>query len=204
MTDLKENNMAPIAALPTTVTLRSSWTTVARWMVSFAGFPLGGVTAMILTGPVNSTASAIAGGFVAGVVLGAVQAWALRADRRLFAAWALATAVGLASGLAAGASLVRFSTDLGDLAIQGAVSGAAVGLAQAIALWRRTGPIALAWPLCLAGAWTVGWVVTASIGVKVDQQFTVFGSAGAVCVALLTSALPLFHNTGTATEKSSS
>ena len=94
-------------------------------MVSFAGFPLGGLAAFLLTGPVDSTASAIAGGLVTGVVLGAVQAWAMRADRRLFAAWALATAVGLAVGLAIGASLVGFSTGLGDLAIQGAFSGPA-------------------------------------------------------------------------------
>ena len=61
----------------------------------------------------------------------------MRADRRLFAAWTVATAVGLAIGLTTGATLVGFSTGLGDLAVQGAVSGAAVGIAQAVALRSR-------------------------------------------------------------------
>ena len=73
-------------------THRSTRWTVARWMVSFAGFPLGGFAAMLLTGPVDSIASALAGGLVTGLVLGAVQAWALRADRQLFVTWVAATA----------------------------------------------------------------------------------------------------------------
>ena len=136
--------MATIAASPPTPIHRSTGRTIARWMVSFAGFPLGGLAAIILTGPVDSTASAIAGGIVSGVVLGAVQAWAMRADRRLLAVWVLATALGLAAGLAIGGSVVSFSTGLGDLAIQGAISGLAVGLAQAIPLVPRIGPVALA------------------------------------------------------------
>jgi hypothetical protein len=184
--------MATIAAAPPTPIRRSTGRTIARWMVSFAGFPLGGLAAIILTGPVDSTTSAIAGGLVTGVVLGAVQAWAMRADRRLLAAWVLATALGLAAGLAIGASVVSFSTGLGDLAIQGAISGLAVGLAQAIPLVSRVGPVALAWPVYLAGAWAAGWVVSTLIGVQVSERFTVFGAAGAVTVALLTGVLPVF------------
>jgi hypothetical protein len=184
--------MTTIAASPATPTRPSTLRTIARWMVSFAGFPLGGLAAFLLIGPVDSTTSAIAGGLVTGVVLGAVQAWAMRADRRLFAAWALATAVGLAAGLALGASLVGFSTGLGDLAIQGAFSGLGVGLAQAIVLVSRIGPVALAWPVYLAGVWAVGWVVSTSIGIQVSDQFTVFGAAGAVTAALLTAVLPVF------------
>jgi hypothetical protein len=184
--------MTTIAASPATPTSRSTVRTIARWMISFAGFPLGGLAALLLTGPVDSTTSAIAGGLVTGVVLGAVQAWAMRADRRLLAAWTLATALGLAAGLAIGASLVSFSTGLGDLAIQGAISGLAVGLAQAIPLVSRIGPVALTWPVYLAGAWAAGWVVSTLIGVQVSERFTVFGAAGAVTVALLTAVLPVF------------
>ncbi len=72
----------------------------------------------------------------------------------------LATALGLAAGLALGASLVDFGTGIGDLALQGAVSGAVVGLAQAVVLLPRTGPIAFAWPVYLAAAWALGWAVT--------------------------------------------
>ena len=51
--------------------------------------------------------------------------------------------------------------------------------------------MAIGWPVYLASVWAVGWVVPALIGVQVEQQFTVFGSSGAVVVALLTSVLPL-------------
>lgn len=165
--------------------------TLARWLVSFAGYPLGGLAALLLTGPVASPMAAVAGGFLTGAVLGLVQAWALRADGPLLRRWTVATAAGLAVGLGVGASLVGFGTALPDLVVQGAVCGASVGLAQAWVLRRRTGPVALAWPVYLAGAWAVGWVVPTLIGVQVEQQFTVFGSSGAVVVALLTSVLPL-------------
>jgi hypothetical protein len=160
-------------------------------MLSFAGFPLGGGAAWLLTGPVDAPISAIAGGLVTGLILGVVQAWAMRADRRLTAEWTVATAIGLAVGLTSGAALVGYATGLGDLAVQGAVSGAAVGLAQAMVLRSRLGLISLAWPVYLAAAWAAGWIVSTSIGIKVAEQFTVFGASGALTVALLTSVLPL-------------
>ena len=190
-------------AQPTSPT-RPTGRIVARWMVSFIGFPLGGLVALIVTEPVNSAGNAVAGGLITGAVLGAVQAWALRFDRRQLVAWTLATAVGLAGGLALGASLVGFRTSIGDLAMQGAVTGACVGLAQALVLRHRTGPVAFVWPAYLAGAWAMGWVVTTAGGIAVEEQFTTFGAYGAVTVALLTSVLPLFLSTRPIrTEKSS-
>ena len=135
------------------------------------------------------------GGLLTGAVLGAAQAWALRTDRRDIATWIVATALGMAVGLAAGTSLVGFSTGLSPLAVQGAVSGAGVGLAQAVVLWRRTGPLALAWPGYLAATWAAGWTVTTLAGIGVEEQFTVFGASGALVVALLTSVLPLVLRT---------
>jgi hypothetical protein len=169
----------------------SSTRTIARWMFSFLGFPLGGFAAWLLTGPVVDTGSAVTGGLLTGAILGAVQAWALCADRRLLIVWTLVTATGMAVGLAAGATLVSFSTGLADLALQGAVSGGVVGLAQAVVLWRCAGPLALAWPAYLAGAWAAGWTVTTLAGIGVGEQFTVFGASGALVAALLTSVLPL-------------
>jgi hypothetical protein len=161
-----------------------------RWLVSFVGFPLGGLAAMLLVGPVDSVVAALVGGVLTGVVLGTVQAWAMRADRRTAIAWVAATASGLSVGLALGAALVGFRTGLGDLALQGAVSGAFVGLGQAI-VHRRVGLLAAVWPVYLAGAWALGWTITTSVGVQVTDQFTVFGAAGAVTVAALTTVLPL-------------
>jgi hypothetical protein len=170
---------------------RPTTRTMARWMVSFAGFPLGGYLAMLLVGPVDSTARAIAGGLVTGAVLGAIQSWGMRADLRQAMAWVVTTAVGLSVGLAVGATVVDFGTSLGDLAVQGAISGLAVGAAQAFSLFPRIGTTAFAWPVYLAAVWTAGWVITTSVGVQVEDQFTVFGAAGAVTVTLLTSVLPV-------------
>jgi hypothetical protein len=184
--------MTSITAVPTPHTpTRSVRRDVGRWLISFLGFPLGGFAALLLTGPVNNATAALTGGLLTGVVLGAAQAWALRLDRRALVAWAFATAIGMAVGLAVGANLVSFSSGLADLALQGAVCGAAVGLTQAAVLWRRTGPLALAWPAYLAAAWAAGWTVTTLAGIGVEERFTVFGASGALVVALLTSVLPL-------------
>jgi hypothetical protein len=61
------------------------------------------------------------------------------------------------------------------------------------------------WPLYLAGAYALGWVVTTTGGIAVEEQFTTFGAYGAVTVAALTSVLPLVLSTRpTSTERSSS
>ena len=39
--------------------------------------------------------------------------------------------------------------------------------------------------------WALGWAITASIGVDVETQYTVFGSSGAVVVTALTAVLPV-------------
>ena len=102
--------------MSTTATVtRSSTRTVLRWLVSFTGFPLGGLAAMLFVGPADAVLPALAGGLVTGAVLGAVQAWALRLDRATALAWAAATALGLAAGLALGGSAVSFGTTIGAL-----------------------------------------------------------------------------------------
>jgi len=194
--------MSQLSTAPPSTVRPSRARTVARWMVSFVGFPLGGLTAMVLSGPVDTTLAAIIGGLLTGTVLGTAQALAMRFDRRDLLTWVLATAAGLATGLAIGASVVDFRTGLGDLVLQGAISGLAVGIAQALVLVRRNGPVAFLWPAFLAAAWSIGWAVTTAVGVRVEEQFTVFGAAGAVTVTLLTAVLPVLH-TRFLTEKSS-
>jgi len=71
------------------------------------------------------------------------------------------------------------------------VCGLAVGAAQAVALGRRAGRLATIWPFALAALWALGWAITTVIGVEVDEQFTVFGSSGAITVTLATAVLPL-------------
>jgi hypothetical protein len=197
--------MSHVITSPAAATSPSTTRIVGRWMVSFLGFPVGGFAALALTGPVDSAGSALVGGLVTGAVLGAVQGWAMRSDRRRLVTWTIATALGLAAGLVLGASLVDFQAGIGDLALQGAVTGGLVGLAQAAALRRRARSLAVVWPLYLAAAYALGWVVTTAGGIAVEEQFTTFGAYGALTVAALTSILPVvLHIRPTSTQSSSS
>lgn len=185
-----------VPTAPETDRHRSSRAVVLRWMASFLGFPLGGLAAMLLVGPVDSLAAALLGGLVTGAVLGIAQGFGQRLGSRDVIIWAVATAAGLSVGLAAGAGVVGHGTELVDLVVQGVACGVAVGVAQGIVL-RRGGaggslgrPI-YAWPAYLGVVWALGWAVTILVGVQVTDQFTVFGSAGAVTVTALTTVLPL-------------
>ena len=197
--------MSNLATAAPTTASRPGWQRIVlRWMVSFAGFPLGGFASIILTGPVNDLPAALAGGLITGTVLGAVQVWAMGAARPRPMAWVLATAVGLMAGLGLGAALVDYQTDIGALALQGAVCGAFVGAAQGVVLMPRLGSMAFAWPVALSGIWALGWSITTAAGIKVEDQFTVFGSAGAIVATLLTAVLPILLNRHIHTEKSAS
>ena len=183
--------MHDLTAAPTVPPTATAPRTAGRWMVTFVGFPLGGLTASLVAGPVDSAGAALLGGAVTGAILGAVQAWGLGRRRPPAAQWILATALGLTVGLGVGAAAVDYRTSLSALALQGAVCGAAVGIAQALVLRARLGRLALAWPPALGLIWALGWAITTAIGVQVDEQFTVFGSSGAVVVTALTVVLPL-------------
>lgn len=162
-----------------------------RWLVTLVGFPLGGLVAELVSGPVDAPVAAVVGGAITGLTIGAVQAWALRPERISPGRWIGATTAGLAVGLGVGAAVVGYGTSSGDLAIQGAICGFAVGVAQSMVLRDRLGPLAFVWAPALAAIWAIGWTVTAAIGVDVERQYTVFGSSGALVVTLATLALPL-------------
>ncbi len=164
-----------------------------RWLPTFLGFPLGGVAAELVAGPVDALIPALVGGALAGTVLGAVQAWALGPSGPPARRWIAATAAGLTAGLAIGSAVVGYGTSLGDLVVQGAVCGAGVGAAQALLLRGR---LAALWPAALSALWALGWAITTAIGVDVETQYAVFGSSGAIVVTLATSALPLLLATG--------
>ena len=180
-------NPSSVLAPPTSIAR-----TVLRWTAGFVGFPLGGLAAELTFGPVDGLVPAVLGGGLTGAVLGLVQHLAVaRADAPPALRWAPATAAGLAVGLAAGSAAVDYGTGTGALAVQGAICGLAVGFAQVMVLARRLGALVWAWPGVLSATWALGWVVTATIGVDVEAQYTVFGSSGAIVVAALTSILPL-------------
>ena len=93
-----------------------------------------------------------------------------------------------------------YGTSLGALALMGLVSGAALGIAQGLVLtWQGDTRLAAAWTAAMPVLFALGWVSTTAIGVSVDQQFTVFGAAGAVLFTLasgLVLATRLDHRSG--------
>ena len=100
------------------------------------------------------------------------------------------SAGGYAVGLAAGAALVGYETDLGALALMGLVSGAALGAAQGLVLARQgRRALALPWALAMPALFSLGWSVASVTGIGVDDQFTVFGAGGALVFTLLSGLL---------------
>lgn len=188
--------MSDLTTTPSTTTARySSLRAAARWMVTFVGFPLGGFAAMLLVGPVDSPWAAVVGGLITGLAIGVAQFLGMgRGDRPPVGPWIAATTIGMMVGLAVGATAVDYATSLQALVIRGAICGLAVGAGQAFMLRPRLGRLALAWPPALAVIWAIGWAVTTSAGILVDQQFTVFGSFGAIVVTALTAVLPVIIN----------
>jgi hypothetical protein len=160
-------------------------------MVTFVGFPLGAVAARLIAGPIDDTLAAGVGGLVSGAVLGAAQSWGFGRLGPPVGRWIAATGIGLMVGLSIGATAVDFATDAAALVGQGAVCGLAVGVAQAIVLRHRSTTLAFGWPLVLGALWAAGWAITLAVGVRVDEQFTVFGSSGAIVVTAATAVLPL-------------
>lgn len=165
--------------------------TAGRWMVSFVGFPLGGFAAMVVVGAVDGVTAALIGGLITGSILGAAQSWGMGHGGPPALQWIAATAIGLMAGFGVGSAVVEYHTSLPALMVQGAISGLAVGAGQAWLLRRRLGRLVLVWPFALAVVWPLGWVVSTSIGIAVDQQFIVFGASGALVVTALTAVLPL-------------
>jgi hypothetical protein len=159
-----------------------------RWLPTFLGFPLGGFIAELIAGPVDDLAAALIAGAVTGVILGAVQAWGMGPNGPPAARWIAATGAGLTVGLALGSAAVDYGTSLGDLVVQGAICGLAIGIAQALTLRGRA---AYLWAPALSALWALGWAITTSIGVDVDTQWAVFGSSGAIVVTAATAVLPV-------------
>src|SRR5215208_5653623 len=94
-----------------------------RWVAVWAAFPVAGYIGWKVGGRVDAVDAALVGGALTGAGIGAAQWWAAKGALGRAAAWIGASAVGYAVGLAAGAALVGYDTDLGALAVRGLVSG---------------------------------------------------------------------------------
>jgi hypothetical protein len=169
------------------------------WVAVALALPISGYIAWKISGPVDAVGIALLGGALTGAGIGAVQWWAAKGALGRPAAWIASSAAGYGAGLAAGAALVGYDTDIGALALMGLVSGAAMGAAQGVVLESHGDrQLALAWGAAMPALFGLGWIATSAIGVSVENQFTVFGAAGAVLFMLL-SGLVLARFTPTST-----
>lgn len=161
-----------------------------RWAAVALAFPVSGVIGGAVGGDVDAVGAAVIGGALTGAVLGAAQRLAAGDLLGRWPAWVGASAVGYGLGLAAGAALVGYETDLGSLAAMGAVSGAVLGAGQGLALTAQgRNRLAVAWAAAMPALFAIGWSATTLGGIDVDQQFTVFGAYGAVVFMLLSGLL---------------
>ena len=94
-------------------------------------------------------------------------------------------------GLALGSATVGYGTTLGDLVLQSAICGLAVGIAQTGILRPQLGHVAYLWAPALSALWALGWAITTSIGVDVETQDAIFGASGAIVVTAATAILPV-------------
>ena len=157
------------------------------WTTGFLSFPIAGVAGAAAVGRVDDPISALIAGVVTGAVIGAGQS--LASSRRLQPIrWIIATAIGMGLGLLIGAEAVGYGTSLAGLASMGALTGLALGGAQALALPARTRYRAL-WAAAMPLLWALGWIVTTLAGIDVDRQFTIFGASGAVTFSALSGVL---------------
>jgi hypothetical protein len=162
---------------------------VWAWPVAILlGFPIGGYTANLIVGPVDSVGAALAGGLIAGAVVGAAQWLALR--RLVPWIWIAATSIGMAAGLTLGAALVDYGIGRGDLMLMGAVTGVVVGGLQAVVLARQGISGAAWWAVANPPVWALAWLVSSYvISANIDERFTNFGASGCLLYALLTAVL---------------
>lgn len=161
----------------------SSVKLVFSWIgVSLLAFPLGGLIGWGIGGHVDGVGPALIGGALTGAGIGFAQWFLLRRDLGVSSIWIAATGVALAVGLAIGAAVVGYETDAGSLAIMGAISGVAVGIVQG-PLLRGKFSLWVVWMLAMPAMWSLGWLVTEAGGIKVSNQFTVFGAYGSIGIA---------------------
>ena len=162
---------------------------VFSWIgLALVAFPLAGYAGWGISGHVDGVGPALIGGAITGAGIGLVQWLFLRRDLNLGPAWILATGVALAAGLSIGAAVVGYETTPSQLAIMGAISGAAVGIAQGILLRNRFS-LWHVWMVAMPVMYAIGWLVTESIGIDVANQFTVFGASGSVVFGILSGLL---------------
>jgi hypothetical protein len=183
MTSVTHTNSLPATAR--TLSRPRVW---AWALAALLGFPIGGYAANLAVGAVDSVGAAIAGGLIAGAVVGTAQWLALR--QYVPWLWIAATSLGMSVGLAIGAALVDYGVGRGELMLMGAVTGVVVGVLQALVLARQGFAGASWWVAANPPAWALAWLISSYvISANIDERFTNFGASGVILYALVTGLL---------------
>jgi hypothetical protein len=157
-------------------------------LAALLGFPIGGYIANLTIGADVSVGPALAGGLIAGTVVGAAQWLALR--QFVPWVWIAGTSVGMSVGLAIGAAAVDYSVDRADLMLMGAITGLGVGTLQALLLARQGFTGAVWWAVANPPTWAIAWLISSYvISANIDERFTNFGASGVLLYALVTAPL---------------
>jgi hypothetical protein len=182
-----------MSSLPQTssLTVTSTFSRPRLWswpLAALLGFPIGGYIAHLAVGAVDSVGAAIAGGLIAGAVVGTAQWLALRQFVPWL--WIAATSLGMSVGLAIGAALVDYGIDQGELMLMGAITGLIVGVVQALVLARQGFAGAAWWVAVNPPVWALAWLISSYvISANIDERFTNFGASGVILYALATGLL---------------
>ena len=170
--------------------MQGDWLATTRrlWLWPIAlliGFPVGGYVADLVVDGVDSVWDAVLAGLIAGAIIGTAQWFVVR--RWVSWLWLPATTAGMAVGLAAGAALVDYGVDRGDLALMGAVTGLGVGVLQALVLARHQIPGAWWWAVANPPGWALGWIVSSYVIARnIEDRWPNFGASGVLVYGLLT------------------
>jgi len=157
-------------------------------LAALLGFPIGGWIANLVVGAVDSVGPAVAGGLIAGAVVGTAQWLALR--QLVPWLWIAGTSLGMGVGLAIGAELVDYGIDRAELMLMGAITGLFVGVLQALVLARQGFAGAAWWGAANPPTWALAWLISSYvISANIDERFTNFGASGVLLYALVTGLL---------------
>jgi len=167
------------------VVFNLSWRFWLFWALAFLGFPIRGLLANAIVGPVTTTIRAGMAGAIAGAVLGVVQWFVLKGQIPVPLGWVIATSAGMALGLGISTALLGSETSGSVLLWRAAITGVSIGAAQWIVL-RQILPQAWIWIAVVTLGWVVGWFITRSAGIDLNPRWPVFGASGAIVFQLLT------------------
>jgi hypothetical protein len=153
----------------------------AKWLAVVLAYPIAGFLGRLIANPADGPVFAFVTAAVAGAILGVAQWFAL--GRHVSAVrWVGATALGLGVSFVIVQALGATSSSAAP--VIGAVTGLGVGVAQSLVRSDRI-PSPLLWIATMGVAWSIGWVVTTSIGVQAEAGWPVVGLSGALVAQAL-------------------